>query len=117
MMNFRQRMGWLGVALYLLASLLAVYYIFDVQRFRLEHVQSAEIRPSSLPSPSIHASLTALPVWIWVAAILLPYMQLFLFLFSCTRANPRAIGYCVLPICLSLLCKPSNHSSPPLIDT
>ncbi|XP_061785456.1 lysosomal enzyme trafficking factor isoform X2 [Nerophis lumbriciformis] len=116
-MNFRQRLGWLGMAFYLLVSLLAVYHVFDVQRFKLEHVRSASIGPSSLPIQSIHARLAALPMWIWVAAILLPYIQLFLFIFSCTRTNPRAIGYCVLPICLSLLCKPSNHSSSPLIDT
>ncbi|KAM9840717.1 lysosomal enzyme trafficking factor [Aulostomus maculatus] len=129
MMNFRQRMGWVGVALYLLLSVLLVYYVFDVQRFSLEHVQSSRTGPSAPPpvislSQSIRARLPPLPVWMWASVFLLPYLQLFLFLFSCTRADPHAIGYCVLPFCLALLCsrrhaagKPSNHNGPPLIDT
>ncbi|KAK5873435.1 hypothetical protein PBY51_018475 [Eleginops maclovinus] len=101
MMNFRQRMGWLGVLLFLLLSALLVYYVFEVQSFSLEHVQRGGGRPVSCT----------------------PDQLLFLFLFSCTRADPRAVGYCVLPVCLALLCsrhaarKPSYQRGPPLIDT
>lgn len=129
MMNFRQRMGWLGVALYLLLSVLLVYYVFDVQRFTLEHVQSHKPLPSVPPpaiswTQSVGARLPSLPAWLWASVFLLPYLQLFLFLFSCTRADPHAIGYCVLPLCLALLCSrrqaassTSQRSSPPLINT
>lgn len=129
MMNFRQRMGWVGVALYLLLSVLLVYYVFEVQRFSFEHVQRGATSPSAPPpavswSQGIGTRLPPLPAWMWASVFLLPYLQLFLFLFSCTRADPRAVGYCVLPVCLALLCsrrhavgKPSNHSGSPLIDT
>lgn len=126
-MNFRQRMGWVGVALYLLLSVGAVYYIFEVHTISLEHVQRGGASPSSPPLTwyqSISARLPPLPVWMWVPVFLLPYLQLFLFLFSCTRTDPRAVGYCVLPVCLALLCsrrlaahKPTNQRGPPLIDT
>ncbi|CAJ1077856.1 transmembrane protein 251 [Xyrichtys novacula] len=129
MMNFRQRMGWVGVAFFLLLSVVAVYYVFEVQSFSLEHVQRGYSSPSAPPpalswSQNLSARLPPLPVWIWVSVFLLPYLQLFLFLFSCTRADPRAVGYCVLPVCLALLCsrhqaarKPANQRGPPLIDT
>lgn len=128
-MNFRQRMGWLGVAVYLLLSVLVVYYVFEVHSFSLEHVQRGGDRPSAPPlaiswSQSISARLPPLPLWMWASVFLVPYLQLFLFLFSCTRADPRAVGYCVLPVCLALLCsrrhasrKPTNQSSSPLINT
>lgn len=108
-MNFRQRMGWLGMALYLLLSTLAVYYMFEVQRFSLEHTHRDPVGQLAMPttvswSVRLRAGLPPLPVWLWVSAVLLPYLQLFLFLFSCTRADPRAVGYCILPICLALLC-------------
>lgn len=130
MMNFRQRMGWLGVALYLLLSAAAVYYIFEVHTVSVEHIPQEG--GASTPSPPpvwyrrIGARLPPLPAWTWAPVFLLPYLQLFLFLFSCTRADPQAVGYCVLPVCLALLCsrrrhlaarKPANHREPPLIDT
>lgn len=128
-MNFRQRMGWVGMALYLLLSVLAVYYVFEVHSISLEHVQKDAASPSALPltvhwSHSISARLPPFPVWMWAVVFLLPYLQLFLFLFSCTRTDPRAVGYCVLPVCLALLCsrhlsarKTANQRGPPLIDT
>ncbi|XP_062271264.1 lysosomal enzyme trafficking factor-like [Scomber scombrus] len=127
MMNFRQRLCWVCVALFLLLSVFLVYFVFEVQRFSSEHVQKAASGSSAPPdvswSQSFGARLAPLPVWMWAWLFLLPYLQLFLFLFSCTRADPRAVGYCVLPVCLALLCsrrhavsKPSNHSGP-LIDT
>nr|XP_020480324.1 transmembrane protein 251 [Monopterus albus] len=124
MMNFRQRMGWVGVALYLLLSIMAVYYVFEVHTFSLERVQRDGISPSS-SSPAVNWShLPSLPVWMWASVFLLPYLQLFLFLFSCTRANPRAIGYCVLPVCIALLCnrrhaaqKPTNQKAGSVIET
>ncbi|XP_031170757.1 transmembrane protein 251 [Sander lucioperca] len=127
MMNFRQRLGWLSVAFFLLLSVGGAYYVFEVRSVSLEHVQRGVSGPSAPPPPSWAQSLAArlppLPVWMWASVFLLPYLQLFLFLFSCTRADPRAIGYCVLPVCLALLCsrcaarKPANHRAPSLIHT
>lgn len=126
MMNFRQRIGWVGVALYLLLSAMVAYYIFEVQSFSLEHVKRGGVGPSAPPlAISWPQSISShLPVWMWASVVLLPYLQLFLFLFSCTRADPRAVGYCILPVCLALLCsrrhaanKSTNHRGPPLIDT
>lgn len=144
MMNFRQRMGWIGVGLYLLASVAAVYYVFEINqtynRFTLEHVervaqekeqnQAGETASSPLPSSftwaqSLKTRLLLLPFWVWATIFLIPYLQVFLFLYSCTRADPKTVGYCILPICLAVLCnrhqtfaKASNQISRlQLIDT
>ncbi|CDQ72125.1 unnamed protein product [Oncorhynchus mykiss] len=118
MMNFRQRMGWIGVGLYLLASVAVVYYVFEIDqtynRLTLEHVER-----------SLKTRLLLLPFWVWVTIFLVPYLQVFLFLYSCTRADPKTVGYCILPICLAVLCnrhqtfaKASNQISRlQLIDT
>ncbi|XP_073434221.1 lysosomal enzyme trafficking factor isoform X2 [Dendrobates tinctorius] len=115
MMNFRQRMGWIGVGLYLLVSAAAFYYVFEINetynRLALEHVQPKPQDPGKAASwtHSLKARLLALPFWLWAALFLLPYFQLFLFLYSCTRADPRTVGYCILPICLAVLC--NRHQS------
>ncbi|XP_077124162.1 lysosomal enzyme trafficking factor isoform X1 [Ranitomeya variabilis] len=115
MMNFRQRMGWIGVGLYLLVSAAAFYYVFEINetynRLALEHVQPKPQDPGEAASwtHSLKARLLALPFWLWAALFLLPYFQLFLFLYSCTRADPRTVGYCILPICLAVLC--NRHQS------
>lgn len=143
-MNFRQRMGWIGVGLYLLASVAAVYYVFEINqtynRFTLEHVervaqekeqnQAGETASSTLSSSltwaqSLKTRLLLLPFWVWATIFLIPYLQVFLFLYSCTRADPKTVGYCILPICLAVLCnrhqtfaKASNQISRlQLIDT
>ncbi|XP_029902930.1 lysosomal enzyme trafficking factor isoform X1 [Myripristis murdjan] len=128
MMNFRQRMAWLCVCVYLLLSVLLVFLLFDGRSFSLEHVAPA--RPSAAPGgPSwaghLRARLLLLPLWAWAGLLLLPYLQVFLCLYSCTRAEPRALGYCLLPVCLALLCSrhapcrtPANQSGrTQLIDT
>ncbi|XP_026163937.1 lysosomal enzyme trafficking factor isoform X2 [Mastacembelus armatus] len=124
MMNFRQRMGWVGVALYLLLSILLVYYIFEDHTFSLERVQQGGLVPSPRPPAITWSHLPSFPVWMWASVFLLPYLQLFLFLFSCTRADPRAVGYCVLPVCIALLCsrrhsiqKPTSQRAGSVIDT
>ncbi|XP_063079576.1 lysosomal enzyme trafficking factor [Engraulis encrasicolus] len=159
MMNFRQRMGWIGVGLYLLASVAAVYYVFEINqtynRFTLAMVEKAAASVAhhhttqplappdmplqgssssssssvvSVPVPwlqSLKTRLLLLPFWVWAVLFLLPYLQVFLFLYSCTRADPKTIGYCILPICIAVLCnrhqtftKASNQISRlQLIDT
>ncbi|KAJ8409071.1 hypothetical protein AAFF_G00240920 [Aldrovandia affinis] len=118
MMNFRQRIGWIGVGLYLLASVAAFYYVFEIDqtynRLTLEYVeqadalQSVDAAASSSFSPSwTHSLKTRLlhfPFWLWASIFLVPYLQVFLFLYSCTRTDPRNVGYCILPIFLVILC-------------
>ncbi|KAJ8009248.1 hypothetical protein DPEC_G00086920 [Dallia pectoralis] len=150
-MNFRQRMGWVGVGLYLLASVAIVYYVFEIDqtynRLTLEHVEQVaqeQQPPAGDNSPpaassgppfssdylptwtqSLKTRLLLLPFWLWVTIFLVPYLQVFLFLYSCTRADPKTMGYCFLPICLAVLCnrhqtfaKASNQISRlQLIDT
>ncbi|KPP78566.1 transmembrane protein 251-like [Scleropages formosus] len=103
MMNFRQRMGWIGVWLYLLASLSGLYYIFEVNqtynRLTLQHVDPAArgtppvsdsgTSPSSSWMTSLKMYLISLPFWLWATLFLIPYLQVFLFIYSCTRADPR----------------------------
>ncbi|KAM6954622.1 lysosomal enzyme trafficking factor [Aplochiton taeniatus] len=149
MMNFRQRMGWIGVGLYLLVSVAVVYYVFEINqtynRLTLEHVvkvaQAKDLQPAEAPGSSLSSSssssssltwtqslkthLLLLPFWVWATLFLLPYLQVFLFLYSCTRADPKTVGYCILPVCLAVLCnrhqtfaKASNQISRlQLIDT
>ncbi|XP_071391706.1 lysosomal enzyme trafficking factor isoform X1 [Centroberyx affinis] len=141
MMTFRQRMGWLCVFLYLLLSLLLVFYVFELRSFSLELVERSEGRrsegrrseargearsearsegrPSAGPEPpeppepaswsrSVRDRLPPLPAWLWASIFVLPYLQVFLFLYSCTRPDPRTVGYCILPVCLAVLC--NRHS-------
>lgn len=131
MMNFRQRMGWIGVGLYLLASAAAFYYVFEINetynRLALEHIQQhpEEPREGTTWTHSLKARFLSLPFWFWTVIFLIPYLQMFLFLYSCTRADPKTVGYCIIPICLAVICnrhqafvKASNQISRlQLIDT
>ncbi|KAL0967564.1 hypothetical protein UPYG_G00253840 [Umbra pygmaea] len=129
-MNFRQRMGWVGVGLYLLASMAVVYYVFEIDqtynRLILEHVdrsaqeQSPQLGENAPPATSsgplsstdmlptwtqsLKTRLLLFPFWLWVTIFLVPYLQVFLFLYSCTRADPKTVGYCILPVCLAVIC-------------
>lgn len=130
-MNFRQRMGWIGVGLYLLASAAAFYYVFEINetynRLALEHIQQHPEEPleGTTWTHSLKARLLSLPFWFWTVIFLIPYLQMFLFLYSCTRADPKTVGYCIIPICLAVICnrhqafvKASNQISRlQLIDT
>ncbi|NP_001086179.1 transmembrane protein 251-B [Xenopus laevis] len=130
-MNFRQRMGWIGVSLYLFVSAAAFYYVFEINetynRLALEHVQLKPHEPhrGTTWTHSLKIRLLSLPFWLWAALFLIPYFQVFLFLYSCTRADPKTVGYCIIPICLAIICnrhqsfvKASNRISKlQLIDT
>lgn len=131
MMNFRQRMGWIGVGLYLLASAAAFYYVFEINetynKLALEHIQQHPKEPQegTTWTHSLKVRLLSLPFWLWTIIFLIPYLQMFLFLYSCTRADPKTVGYCIIPICLAVICnrhqtfvKASNQISRlQLIDT
>ncbi|KAM8920803.1 lysosomal enzyme trafficking factor [Pelodytes ibericus] len=130
MMNFRQRMGWIGVSLYLLLSAAVFYYVFEMNdsynRLSLEHVRPPHESISRITwTHSLKAHLLSLPFWLWATLFLIPYFQVFLFLYSCTRADPKTVGYCIIPICVTVICnrhqsfiKASNQMSRlQLIDT
>uniref|UniRef100_A0A8C6VBC1 Lysosomal enzyme trafficking factor n=1 Tax=Naja naja TaxID=35670 RepID=A0A8C6VBC1_NAJNA len=131
MMNFRQRMGWIGVGLYLIASAAAFYYIFEINetysRLALEHIQQPpeKFKQEISWMHSLKTRLLSVPFWLWAIIFLIPYLQMFLFLYSCTRADPKTVGYCIIPICLAVVCnrhqtfaKASNQISRlHLIDT
>ncbi|XP_034963369.1 lysosomal enzyme trafficking factor-like [Zootoca vivipara] len=134
MMNFRQRMGWIGVGLYLIASAAAIYYVFEINetynRLALEHCMHTKAHTSDklswslrcywkeilyFASPeklreektwmhSLKTQLLSLPFWLWTIIFLILYLQIFLFLYSCTRADPQMVGYCIIPICLAVVC-------------
>ncbi|KAJ8269914.1 hypothetical protein GJAV_G00108180 [Gymnothorax javanicus] len=119
----------------------ALYYVFEINqtynRLTLDRVdEAAEERaadtdaasPSSFSmswNQSLKTRLLALPFWLWMIIFLVPYLQVFLFLYSCTRPDPRTVGYCILPIFMAMLCdrhqtfaKASNQISRlQLIDT
>ncbi|KAJ8356302.1 hypothetical protein SKAU_G00190960 [Synaphobranchus kaupii] len=140
-MNFRQRIGWIGMGLYLLTSVATFYYVFEINqtynRLTLEHVEEAAEEQSAPADPaapssssvswthSLKTRLLTFPFWMWMTIFLIPYLQVFLFLYSCTRTDPRTVGYCILPIFLAMLCnrhqtfaKASNQISRlQLIDT
>uniref|UniRef100_A0A8C4SWX0 Lysosomal enzyme trafficking factor n=2 Tax=Erpetoichthys calabaricus TaxID=27687 RepID=A0A8C4SWX0_ERPCA len=132
MMNFRQRMGWIGMGLYLLVSAAAFYYVFEINQtynsLTLEQVaQVPRESQTGLTSwmQSLKSRLLSFPFWMWALIFLVPYLQVFLFLYSCTRAEPKNIGYCIIPIFLAVICnrqqtfsKASNQISRlQLIDT
>lgn len=110
MMNFRQRMGWLGVGFYLLASAAAFYYVFEINetynQLALEHIQrkSENLDSGTSWTQIVTARLFSLPFWLWAILFLIPYLQIFLFLYSCTRANPKTVGYCIFPIYMAVIC-------------
>ncbi|KAF7690606.1 transmembrane protein 251-like isoform X2 [Silurus meridionalis] len=139
MMNFRQRMGWIGVVAYLLLSLAALYYMFEINqtynRLALDHVEKSSGTPPPAPADyapadyapadyapvdstppsswmqSVKSRLLLLPLWFRASIFLLLYLQVFFFLYSCTRTDPKTVGYCILPICLALHC--NRHASFP----
>ncbi|KAL0604072.1 Transmembrane protein 251 [Plecturocebus cupreus] len=109
MMNFHQRMGWIGVGLHLLASAAAFYYVFEINEtyngLALEHSQQHPEEPleGTTWTHSLKAGLLSLPFWLWTIIFLVPYLQMFLFLYSCTRADPKTVGYCIIPICWAVI--------------
>uniref|UniRef100_UPI00358FA717 lysosomal enzyme trafficking factor n=1 Tax=Myxine glutinosa TaxID=7769 RepID=UPI00358FA717 len=110
-MNFRQRMGWICLASYLLASLALAHYIFDVSvaysSLTLAHGSITTPALSSLPRRLLSWTL-ALPLGLWIFVVITVYLQVFCFLVSCTRTNPKTMGYFFLPLCLIMMCR-SRH--------
>ncbi|XP_035108379.3 lysosomal enzyme trafficking factor-like [Callithrix jacchus] len=115
MMSFHRRMGWIGVGLRLLASAAAFYYDFEINdtynRLALEHIQQHPEEPleGTTWTHSVKARLLSLPFWLWTIIFLVPYLQMFLFLYSYARADPITVGYCNIPECWAVIC--SRHQA------
>jgi len=98
-MNFRQRLAWLLLFIYLILTGWLVYYIFDVSehysKLALNHLQNAhgqEITPSIWQS-NIMSHFMDVPFVVWFLLGALPYIQGFCLLYACTRPEPRI--YCL----------------------
>uniref|UniRef100_A0A2I2YJX0 Lysosomal enzyme trafficking factor n=1 Tax=Gorilla gorilla gorilla TaxID=9595 RepID=A0A2I2YJX0_GORGO len=83
----------IGVGLYLLASAAAFYYTYN--RLALEHIQQHPEEPleGTTWTHSWKSRLLFLPFWLWTIIFLIPYLQMFLFFYLCTRADPKTLSY------------------------
>ncbi|XP_032804244.2 lysosomal enzyme trafficking factor [Petromyzon marinus] len=109
-MNFRQRMGWVCLGLYMLASLALAHYMFDVSdsygALALDRVASESGARARGRLAWLRDALLSAPLALWVALLLFVYLQVFCFLVSCTRTEPKKVGYCLFPLCLLVLLRP-----------
>ncbi|KAG0727441.1 Transmembrane protein 251 [Chionoecetes opilio] len=103
-MNFRQRVAWLCLALYLASSFAAVYYFLDIAdqfaQFSVEH--------SKLHQTAGASDVTAWEFWrhIWdvpfhllALVVAVPYLQVFAALFYCTLPIvDQNVNKCLIPV-------------------
>lgn len=110
-MNFRQRISWLLVALFLLISCFIVYYIFEISdqynSLAITHMSKYEMDmkndPNSLTmEQSVKRKLFSLPFWGWLLILLIPYLQVFCLLVACTKNDPANATVMVVPCFLCL---------------
>ncbi len=138
-MNFRQRLAWLFLALYLVLTTATVYYIFDINdgysAYALEHVEKYHEGKSSGKSvASLLGHVMDVPLPLWIVILVLPYLQIFSMLLACTKPDPRMSMAFLWPFYIFFKCKslfqsltfnedtPKATNSPvpnghPLIDT
>uniref|UniRef100_A0A670K4L3 Lysosomal enzyme trafficking factor n=1 Tax=Podarcis muralis TaxID=64176 RepID=A0A670K4L3_PODMU len=102
MMNFRQRMGWIGVGLYLIASAAAFYYVFEInETYNRLALERRNHLGALLKNMAAVRTLLAVdyylldPLFANVPVPLIPV----------TRADPQMVGYCIIPLCLAVVCK------------
>lgn len=98
-MKFRQRMAWLVVIVYLGGTFAFFYYMFEINehynQFAVDHVQKyhTSSNDGKVESQNFISSLwghvTDIPLTIWLLIFLLPYLQLFMMILACTRAEPK----------------------------
>ena len=93
-MNFRQRIAWLLVALYLALTSAIVYYIFDINdgysAYALEHVEKDHDGKSSGGKFwSLFSHIMDIPLPVWILILVLPYLQVFSMLLACTKPDPQ----------------------------
>ncbi|XP_013405722.1 transmembrane protein 251-B-like [Lingula anatina] len=124
-MKFRQRIAWLLLLLYLMVTLVAVYYIFEISEqfnsLALKHVQDyhdvdvdksdklkdrAGLHKKESDSSKGHSSmwthLTDVPMAVWIAACLIPYLQIFFVILTCTKSEPKLSVTLLWPVYIYL---------------
>jgi len=113
-MNFRQRMAWVAVFLYLAATCLLVYYIFEISDgynvLALDHVGKHHNDDPAKNSQDewfftralSHIVDVPLPMWLFIA--FLPYIQVFAMLLACTKPQPQFSMALLWPLYLFLKC-------------
>lgn len=133
-MNFRQRIAWVLVTIFLAATCGMVYYIFEISDrfsvYALEHVRSyhpersrtvagrsvISVEVNSNPRAtnegilfSLGHHLMDIPLAVWLLFLVLPYLQIFCLLLACTKAEPRFSPAYLWPLLLYLKCRTLYH--------
>lgn len=97
-MKFRQRIAWLLLFLYLLLTVFAVYYLFELSdqynTLALEHTKlfhSPSSEQNNLWISAIWNHLPDIPFFIWILILAVPYLQVFFCLYMCTKPEPKQL--------------------------
>ncbi len=109
-MNFRQRIAWLLVAVYLVLTSAIVYYIFDINdgysAYALEHVERDHDKKSTSGKFwTTLGHLMDIPLPLWILILVLPYLQVFCMLLACTKSNPQFSMAYLWPFYIYFRCK------------
>ena len=107
-MNFRQRLAWTIVIIYVMITVFVLYYIIDYSdsyaAFAVEHIEqyhNNEVGKKSVQNQytkfydwqislwSLLYHLSDIPLLLWIFILVLPYLQVFCMLLACTRLEPR----------------------------
>ena len=128
-MNFRQRIAWLLVVLYLLLTCALVHYIFEISdrfnQFALDHVErfhkaapagdseNAEDKTDHRGLWYFWLHFTDVPLWTWLLIAVLPYLQVFFMLMAFTKADPQLNTAFMWPIYTFMKLKNWFYGMPP----
>lgn len=98
-MKFRQRIAWITVIMYLGGTFAFFYYMFEINehynQFAVDHVQryhstvTGQQHDSQNIFSNFYGHVTDIPLPVWLLIFLLPYLQIFMMILACTRAEPR----------------------------
>lgn len=103
-MNFRQRVAWLLLFVYLIGTFVLVYYVFEISErygaYSYEHVVQYHNKDNISSGKSIAwEHLADVPFIVWVVLASIIHFHCFFFLYMCTKSQPYAqLRACVLPV-------------------
>lgn len=102
-MNFRQRMAWLCLAIYLASSFAAAYYFLDIAdqfaQFSVEHSKVHLEAEINTPAWKFWHHIGDIPFHILVLILAVPYLQVFAALFYCTLPTvDKNVNKCLIPV-------------------
>jgi hypothetical protein len=106
-MNFRQRVSWVLVALYLAATAGLVYYVFEISerfnQYALDHISRYR---GDGGGGGEHSGwhLADVPAAVVALVVVVPYLQVFCVLHACTQPDPRFSLASLWPVRLYNLC-------------